>query len=42
MKVKFVRHGETNLNNPVRRMQGISDQDLNTNGIKQAKTIKLD
>ena len=40
MKVKFVRHGETNLNNPVRRMQGISDYDLNTNGIKQAETIR--
>lgn len=40
MKVKFVRHGETNLNNPVRRMQGISDYDLNTNGIKQAENIR--
>lgn len=40
MKVKFVRHGETNLNNPVRRMQGISDYDLNVNGIKQAENIR--
>lgn len=40
MKVKFVRHGETDLNYPVRRMQGISDYDLNTNGIKQAENIR--
>lgn len=40
MKVKFVRHGETDLNYPVRRMQGVSDYDLNTNGIKQAENIR--
>ena len=40
MKIKFVRHGETDLNYPVRRMQGISDYDLNINGIKQAEDIK--
>ena len=40
MKVKFVRHGETDLNYPVKRMQGISDYDLNINGIKQAEEIK--
>lgn len=40
MKVKFVRHGETDLNSPVKRMQGISDYDLNINGIKQAETIR--
>jgi len=40
MKVKFVRHGETDLNKPVRRMQGISDYDLNQNGIKQAEAIR--
>lgn len=40
MKVKFVRHGETDLNNPVRRMQGISDYDLNANGIKQAENTR--
>lgn len=40
MKIKFVRHGETNLNYPERRMQGISDYDLNINGIKQAEEIR--
>ena len=40
MKIKFVRHGETDLNYPVRRMQGISDYDLNINGIKQAENIR--
>ena len=40
MKIKFVRHGETDLNYPVRRMQGISDYDLNSNGIKQAEAIR--
>jgi len=40
MIVKFVRHGETDLNYPVRRMQGISDYDLNSNGIKQAEAIR--
>ena len=39
MKILFVRHGETNLNNP-RRMQGISDNELNENGIKQANIVK--
>jgi len=37
MKVKFVRHGQTDLNEPVRRMQGISNYDLNETGIKQAE-----
>ena len=40
MKITFVRHGETDLNYPVRRMQGVSDYDLNINGIKQAEDIK--
>lgn len=40
MKVKFVRHGETDLNKPIRRMQGISNYDLNENGIKQAKATR--
>lgn len=40
MKVKFVRHGETDLNKPVRRMQGISNYDLNQNGIRQAEEIR--
>lgn len=40
MKIKFVRHGETDLNSPIRRIQGISDYDLNANGIKQAKNIR--
>lgn len=40
MKVKFVRHGETDLNNPVRRMQGISNYDLNMNGIRQAEATR--
>lgn len=40
MKVKFVRHGETNLNYPIRRMQGISNYDLNDNGIKQAQITR--
>jgi len=35
MKILFVRHGQTNLNSP-RRMQGISDEELNDTGIKQA------
>lgn len=29
MIVKFVRHGETDLNKPIRKMQGISNYDLN-------------
>ena len=33
MKIRFVRHGETDLNKPIRRMQGISNYDLNENGI---------
>lgn len=40
MKVKFVRHGETDLNNPVRKMQGISNYDLNINGIRQAEITR--
>ena len=40
MKVKFVRHGETDLNKPIRRMQGISNYDLNPNGIKQAEAMR--
>lgn len=40
MKVKFVRHGETDLNRPVRRMQGVSNYDLNENGIKQAEETR--
>ena len=40
MKVKFVRHGETDLNRPIRKMQGVSDYDLNENGIKQAEETR--
>ena len=40
MKVKFVRHGQTDLNSPIRKMQGISDYDLNSNGIKQAEETR--
>ena len=40
MIVKFVRHGETDLNRPIRRMQGISNYDLNENGIKQAEKTR--
>ena len=40
MKVKFVRHGETDLNRPIRRMQGISNYDLNMNGIRQAELTR--
>jgi len=40
MKVKFVRHGQTDLNSPIRRMQGISDYDLNINGIEQDKSTR--
>lgn len=36
MVIKFVRHGETDLNSPIRRMQGISNYDINENRIKQA------
>lgn len=39
MKIIFVRHGQTNLNNP-RRMQGISNVGLNKEGIKQAEEIR--
>ena len=39
MKILFVRHGQTNLNNP-RRMQGISDMELNDTGRKQANEIR--
>lgn len=37
MKVNFVRHGETDLNKPIRKMQGVSNYDLNENGVKQAE-----
>ena len=40
MKVKFVRHGQTDLNSPVKRMQGISNYDLNENGIRQAEETR--
>ena len=40
MKIKFVRHGQTDLNSPIRKMQGISDYDLNSNGIKQAEETR--
>ena len=40
MKVKFVRHGETDLNRPIRKMQGISNYDLNENGIRQAEETR--
>ena len=40
MRVKFVRHGQTDLNSPIRKMQGISDYDLNKNGIKQAEETR--
>lgn len=40
MKVKFVRHGQTDLNSPIRKMQGISDYDLNSNGIEQAEETR--
>lgn len=40
MKITFVRHGETDLNRPIRQMQGITNYDLNENGIKQAQTTR--
>ena len=40
MKIKFVRHGETDLNSPIRRMQGVSNYDLNNKGIKQAQKLR--
>ena len=40
MKITFVRHGETDLNRPIRKMQGITNYDLNENGIKQAQTTR--
>lgn len=40
MIVKFVRHGETDLNSPIRKMQGISNYDLNANGIEQAQSTR--
>ena len=40
MLIKFVRHGETNLNSPIKRMQGQSDNDINENGIKQAEETR--
>lgn len=39
MKILFVRHGQTNLNYP-RRMQGISNEELNATGKKQADEIR--
>ena len=39
MRILFVRHGQTDLNNP-RRMQGISDAELNDTGKKQANAIR--
>ncbi len=39
MKILFVRHGQTDLNNP-RRMQGISDLELNEIGINQAEIVR--
>ena len=39
MKIIFVRHGQTNLNNP-RRMQGISNKELNATGKEQAYEIR--
>ena len=39
MKILFVRHGQTDLNNP-RRMQGISDLELNEIGISQAEVVR--
>lgn len=39
MKILFVRHGQTNLNNP-RRMQGISNEELNATGKEQADEIR--
>ena len=41
MKIYLVRHGETNLNSPIRRMQGSSNISLNDNGIKQAEEASL-
>ena len=40
MLLKFVRHGETNLNSPIKRMQGQSDNDINENGIKQEEETR--
>ena len=40
MIVKFIRHGETDLNSPIRKMQGISDYDLNINGVNQAQITR--
>ena len=39
MKIIFVRHGQTNMNNP-RRMQGISNEELNATGREQADEIR--
>lgn len=39
MKILFIRHGQTNLNNP-KRMQGISNSELNEVGKEQAKEAK--
>ena len=37
MKVYFVRHGQTDLNSPIRRMQGSTNISLNDVGRSQAK-----
>ena len=39
MEIILVRHGETNWNKD-KRCQGISDTNLNENGLKQAKKLK--
>ena len=41
MKIYLVRHGETNLNSPIRRMQGSSNISLNDNGRSQAIEASL-
>ena len=41
MKIYLVRHGETDLNSPVRRMQGSTNISLNDNGRMQAKDASL-
>lgn len=40
MKILFVRHGETELNVLPKKMQGISDYNLNKNGIIQAEKVR--
>ena len=41
MKIYLVRHGETNLNSPLRCMQGSTNISLNDNGKRQAKEASL-